>query len=85
MMTSSMVDQDSIPKQTLIVPIYYHKQLFDMREHTQEANGVVGKFLYKEQMYFTTATPRQLVLLLRKWIFEGLQYEEIQQKAEHSS
>lgn len=71
---------DSIPKQTLIVPIYYHKKLFDMRKHTQEANGVVGKFLYKEQMYFTTATPRQLVLLLRKWIFEGLQYEEISKR-----
>ncbi|AUB53879.1 QWxxN domain [Enterococcus mundtii] len=68
---------DSIPKQTLIVPIYYHKQIFDMRENTQKANGEVGKFLYKEQMYFTTATPRQLVLLLQKWIFAGLQYEEI--------
>lgn len=71
---------DSIPKQTLIVPIYYHQQIFDMRENTHKANEVVGKFLYKEQMYLTTATPRQLVLLLQKWISEGLQYEEISKR-----
>lgn len=68
---------ETIPKQTLIVPIFYHKQIFDMRENTEKVNEVVGRFLYKEQMYLTTATPPQLVLLLQKWILEGLQYEEV--------
>ncbi|MGG5322094.1 hypothetical protein IGL76_002867 [Enterococcus sp. DIV2381] len=71
---------ESIPKQTPIVPIYYHEQIFDLRENTPKANEVVGDFLYKEQMYLTTATPRQLVLLLQKWIFEGAQYDEISKR-----